>query len=63
MLEFSKNILQKVSFDRFLFEKELRKALKWIRKEEVTVLKTWCLATFGATYGDVISNVFEKTMI
>lgn len=62
MLEFSKSILQKVSFDRLLFEKELRKALKWIRKEEVLVLKSWCLATFGATYSDLILQVFEKSI-
>jgi hypothetical protein len=59
MLEFSKQILQKVSFDRRLFEKELRKAVKWIRKEEVLVLKAWCVATFGHQYQDVIFSVFE----
>lgn len=59
MLEFSKQVLQKVSFDKLLFEKELKKALKWIRKEEVLLLKTWCVATFGAAYSDVIAKVFE----
>ncbi|MFI5204735.1 MAG: hypothetical protein ACHQF2_09590 [Flavobacteriales bacterium] len=60
MLELSKEILQKVSFDRKLFEKELRKALKWVRSEERSKLKMWCVATFGALYGDVISTVFES---
>ncbi len=60
MLEFSKKILQKVSFDKFLFEKELRKALKWMKKEEEKIaLKTWALATFGAVYSDVILNVYN----
>ena len=59
MLEFSKQILQKVSFDRRLFEKELRKSLKWIRKEEALVLKAWCVATFGHQYLDIILNVFD----
>lgn len=59
MLEFSKKVLHKVSFDKGLFEKELRKALKWIKKEEQLILKTWCLTTFGAMYSDVIMKTFE----
>lgn len=60
MLEFSKEVLQKVSFDKILFEKELKKALRWIRSEDRYKLKVWCVATFGALYGDVITNVFES---
>jgi hypothetical protein len=59
MLEHSKKILKQVSFDRLLFKKELLKALKWIKSEEVLVLKTWCLATF-THYSDVISEAFES---
>jgi hypothetical protein len=62
MLELSKKILQKVSFDRQLFKKELRKSLNWVKPSERVLLKTWCLATFGATYRDVILEVFESTM-
>lgn len=62
MLEFSKLILQRVSFDRLLFEKELKKAIKWIRKDEILVLKAWCVATFGHQYQDVIAGVFESTL-
>ncbi|MFT5919338.1 MAG: hypothetical protein ACI9FU_001146, partial [Granulosicoccus sp.] len=46
MLELSKKILQKVSFDRKLFKKELRKSLNWLKPNEHILLKTWCLATF-----------------
>jgi hypothetical protein len=60
MLELSKEILQKVSFDRKLFEKELRKAIRWVRSEDRSTLKIWCVATFGALYGDVITKVFEN---
>jgi hypothetical protein len=59
MYELSKMILQKVSFDRHLFAKELRKAVRWIKQEEVIAFRTWCLATFGATYKDVILETFE----
>lgn len=42
VLEYSKMILEKVSFDKKLFRKELRKALRWISKEEVRSLILWC---------------------
>lgn len=60
MLEFSKQILQKVSFDKLLFRKELTKAVNWLKKEETLVLQAWCIATFGSIYGDVISDVFRS---
>ncbi len=59
MFEFSKQILQKVSFDRSLFGKELTKSIKWLKKEEALLLKAWCLATFGHVYRDVIMETFE----
>ena len=58
MLELSKKVLEKVSFDRSLFQKELIKAVKWIQKEETSSLKVWCLASF-AMYNDIIVEVFE----
>lgn len=60
MLELSKQILEKVSFDRMLFKKELQKAIKWLKKDELLLFKVWCLATFGNTYGDVIREVFRN---
>lgn len=59
MYEFSKKVLQKVSFDKALFRKELVKAKKWLKREELIMLKTWCLANFGHLYGDTIIDVFE----
>ncbi len=46
MLEFIKKILSKVSFDLALFEKELKKSLKWLGPKEVNQLKGWCYYTF-----------------
>ncbi len=62
MLELSKQILQKVSFDRKLFKKELKKSLRWIKPQEQIQLKAWCLTTFGAIYHDVILEVFESNI-
>ncbi len=60
MYEFSKEVLQKVSFDRRLFRKELIKSLRWLKPQESVLLKAWCLATFGHIYKDVIVEAFEK---
>lgn len=62
MFEYSKEILTKVSFDKNLFKKELRKAIKWLKYDERKMLMIWCLATFGNKYGDVISQAFRHVV-
>ncbi len=57
MLEMTKNVLRNVSFDKALFQKELKKATKWIAKDEYHQLKIWCMASF-AMYSDIINEVF-----
>ncbi len=59
MLKYTETVLQKVSFNKELFRKELSKSLKWLKSEEVTILKTWCIINFGVIYGDVITDVFR----
>ena len=59
MLEFSKKILQKVSFDKKLFRKELQKSARWIGKDEVSVLKIWALTSFSH-YREIILEVFDQ---
>lgn len=61
MLEFSKNILKKVSFDRKLFKKELVKSFKWLSRDEILALKVWCIAQFGTQYSDIIVEAFEAS--
>ncbi|MEM7161933.1 MAG: hypothetical protein AAF487_05765 [Bacteroidota bacterium] len=61
MLEFSKKILRKVSFDRQLFKKELIKSFKWLNKEEIMALKVWCIAQFGSQYSDIIVEAFDSS--
>ena len=48
MLEYTKQILEKVSFDSQLFQKEFKKATKYLRAHEVEELILWCRATFGS---------------
>jgi hypothetical protein len=47
MFEYSKLILEKVSFEPSIFKKELRKALRIATKEEFKELKAWCKQKFG----------------
>lgn len=60
MLDLSKKILEKVSFDKTLFRKELIKAIKWVQPNEKIILKVWCLATFGNEYQMEILEVFAR---
>lgn len=60
MLELSKKILTKVSFDKRLFQKELNKALSWISDTaEAIAFKDWCIREFGNVYPKIISKAFN----
>jgi hypothetical protein len=59
MLEFTKKILSKVSFDKNLFKKELSKSARWLSKQEVITLKIWALTTFSQ-YRNTIREVFDQ---
>tara|TARA_Y100000746_G_C15085942_1_gene278089 strand:- start:180 stop:365 length:186 start_codon:yes stop_codon:yes gene_type:complete len=59
MLEFSKKILRKVSFDKNLFRKELSKSISWLTKKEILTLKIWTLTTFSQ-YKNTILEVFDQ---
>lgn len=59
MLDLCKVILLKVSFDRILFQKELKKAIKWMKNpQELQQLKDWCLSQFGSRYEKIIVGSF-----
>ena len=59
MLEFSKKILRKVSFDKKLFKKELSKSIDWLSKREGLNLKIWALTTFSQ-YKSIILEAFDQ---
>ena len=58
MLDFCKEVLLKVSFDRQLFKKELIKMRDMLKQDDALLLKVWCLATFGAQYADIVREVY-----
>ena len=59
MLELSKKILQKVSFDKKLFKKELFKSAAWVGKKDLLALKIWALGSFSE-YKNTIIEVFDQ---
>lgn len=59
MLEYFKLILKKVSFDRWLFEKELKKAINRLVAREVEELKVWCYQNFSVRYRMVLDRSFS----
>ncbi|GAB3910923.1 hypothetical protein GCM10028803_51230 [Larkinella knui] len=60
MLEYIKTILQKVSFDKKLFEKELKKAIGLLIPEEVKQLKSWCYEKFSNLYLSILNRCFYR---
>ncbi|REA59254.1 hypothetical protein DSL64_18170 [Dyadobacter luteus] len=61
MLEYIKIILQKVSFDRRLFEKELKKAIRMLMPAEVKRLQLWCYEHYSSVYLPVLNNCFLQS--
>lgn len=59
MLELTKSVLEKVSFDKSLFCKELKKSKDWLQHKELLALKAWCLATF-VQYQEEISEILRS---
>lgn len=58
MLEYSKQVLRKVSFDVSLFKKELAKAYQNLLEEEVEELIQWVKNNFGPHY--VLQPIYIK---
>ncbi len=60
MLEYMKIVLEKVSFNRDLFKKELEKSRKLLKEDEIELLHNWCRISFTEKYPDIIGEVFER---
>lgn len=58
MLEYSKKVLKKVSFDVSLFKKELSKAYQNLLEEEIEELINWVTKNFGTQY--VLQPIYVK---
>ena len=60
MLDYVKMILLKVSFNKVLFEKELRKSLKMLVPNEVPDFRNWCYQQFARLYRKVLKRAFSS---
>lgn len=58
MLEFCKTVLKRVSFDRRLFARELKKSFSWLSHEDALALKSWAMATYSNKYAQLIVATF-----
>ncbi len=63
MLEFTKRILLKVSFDLSLFEKELNKAFQWLNNIDLEKLKLWCYTNFSKLYTPILDKFFFSELV
>ncbi|WP_337042765.1 hypothetical protein [Emticicia sp. 17c] len=63
MLDYVKLILEKVSFESSLFEKELKKSLKLLSFREIRELKKWCYEKFGSIYRGILNKTFRRTQV
>lgn len=52
MEEYIKELLNKISFDRELFLKELKKARRWLTPEESNMLDEWILENHSEVAGN-----------
>ncbi len=58
MLEFCKTVVNAVSFDRLLFEKEIRKSLDLLSSNELHEFKNWCYQNFGESLIEILNKCF-----
>jgi len=65
MIQFSKTVIEGVSFDKFLFNKELRKLIVWFGNDEKqkAIFQQWCIQKFGNKYNEIIFDAFKKNKV
>jgi hypothetical protein len=61
MLEYVKTILQKVSFSTYLFERELKKGIRFIIPAELEEFRDWCYDSFGLSHRPILNRYFKPS--
>lgn len=62
MIDYVKTILEKVSFSKHLFERELRKGLRMISPSEFQEFRDWCYLMFGKIHSVILNRYFEPAL-
>ncbi|MCC5946286.1 MAG: hypothetical protein JJT94_15245 [Bernardetiaceae bacterium] len=63
MLEYQKMIIDKVSFCKELFEKELRKSVARLSAEEVESLRYWAYQRYGNSHYEILQACFQEDAV
>lgn len=63
MLEYAKTILEKVSFNNGLFQKELTKFQYWLNEEDKEELTRWCAVHYGKQYPHLLKKKANKVQV
>jgi len=58
MLEYTKTILVRVSFDKSLFKKELEKSLNTLEPKEIRQLQRWLGQKYSRTFPEIFDEYF-----
>jgi len=61
MLDYQKEVLEKVSFDQEIFTKELKKSYQWLDSSELSELLLWVSNNFKQKPFIVLDNTFAKS--
>lgn len=59
-LAYSQLILQKVSFDKEIFKKELRKSLDRLNRTEIARLEAWCINSLHLSLAIIAIQVIQE---
>jgi len=62
MLDYQKEVLEKVSFDQELFTKELNKSHQWLNSSELSELFSWVSDNFKQNSFIVFNKVLTPDM-
>ncbi len=63
MLEHQMKVIEGVSFDKRLFEKEINKSMSWLTPDEIDHLEIWLLKNFKKTHLGTIRKIFQPVAI
>jgi len=59
-IRYAKEVLSKVSFERNIFKRELKKFLNIIHPDQHQEFKEWCINEFKSEHLETIESVFQK---
>ncbi len=63
MIEYAKVVLPRMSFNQFIFKKELKKCIAWMKPAELQEFRNWCFHTFYPQYREVLDEAFSQVPV